>query len=579
MMKPTHALADILIALVALSACTGPTTQPGSRSGQLSPPRAPRESRTLVMAFRYEPAELVPKAISATGRLENVIRVYNAALALLDASETVRPYLADALPQVNSQSWLIFPDGRMETTYRLRPGLTWHDGRPLTAEDFAFAYRVYTAPELGMFTSAPQDQIEELLAPDARTILVRWRALYPDAGALKARDLDPLPRHILEEPFTALGHDPAEARTAFINHPYWANEFIGLGPYRLERWEPGSEMEAVAFAGHALGRPRIDRLILRFIPEENTALTNILSENVHIATRNSIRFEQGMILKGHWAAANRGVVLFGAGSLVYTHVQFRPEYLKVPEALDVRVRKALAHAIDSAALNDGLFEGNGLMSDTFITRTARYYPELNRAIAKYPYDLRRTEQLMAEAGLAKGADGFYAGAAGMPIRIPFMTRAGTQTERHQAIMADTWRRAGFDIQPYFLPVTGAATEAEARGTFPGFYLNQGGAGEGALAYLTSAHIGSPATRWNGLNRGGWANAEYDRLWEAFTSTLDRSERDRQVIQMAVSMSETLPIFSHLFNADVTAHVAALRGPEVEAPGSLGYWNIHEWELD
>lgn len=429
-----------------------------------------------------------------------------------------------------------------------------------------------------MVTSTPQDQIEELIAADARTVIVRWRTLYPDAGALKTRELDPLPRHILEEAFAAYEQDPAGGRTAFINHPHWANEFVGLGPYRLDRWEPGSEMQALAFAGHALGRPRIDRLLVRFIPDENTTLTNIFSENVHIATRNSIRFEQGVLLRRQWAASNRGVVLFGAGSLSYTHVQFRPDHIKVPELLDLGVRKALAHAIDSRALNDGLFEGQGLMSDTFIARSARYFPELDRAVAKYAYDPRRSEQLMAEAGFLKGPDGFYASAGG-PIKLPFMVRAGTQTEKHQAIMADTWKRAGFDVQPYFLPVTGATTELEARGSFPALYLNQGGAGERALAYLTTPQMGTPANRWGGLNRGGYSNPAYDQLWAAFTSTLDRSERDRQAIQMAVFISEALPILSHYFNADVNAHLAVLRGPQVEGPDSLNYWNIHEWERD
>jgi ABC-type transport system substrate-binding protein len=74
-------------------------------------------------------------------------------LVLNDDRESPTPYLAEALPTANTDTWRILPDGRMETIYRLRPSLTWHDGAPLTAADFVFAWRVYATPELGQGAS------------------------------------------------------------------------------------------------------------------------------------------------------------------------------------------------------------------------------------------------------------------------------------------------------------------------------------------------------------------------------------------------------------------------------------------
>src|SRR5947199_10653182 len=84
----------------------------------------PRPSRTLVVAHRYEPAVLAPKALGSNGPLTTT-RLFNAALAEFDHKGLPRPYLAEALPQLNTDTWQITPDGRMETTYRLRSGLTW----------------------------------------------------------------------------------------------------------------------------------------------------------------------------------------------------------------------------------------------------------------------------------------------------------------------------------------------------------------------------------------------------------------------------------------------------------------------
>jgi peptide/nickel transport system substrate-binding protein len=74
----------------------------------------------------------------------------------------------------------------METTYHLKPNLTWHDGAPLSAEDFVFAWKVYSTPEFGVATSPPIGLMEEVVAPDARTLLIRWRQPYPDAAESNA---------------------------------------------------------------------------------------------------------------------------------------------------------------------------------------------------------------------------------------------------------------------------------------------------------------------------------------------------------------------------------------------------------
>src|SRR5439155_17572422 len=134
------------------------------------------------------------------------------------------------------ESWQVFPDGRMETTYKLRPNLTWHDGTPLTAADFVFAWQVYTAPQVGIANVSPQNVMAEVAAPDPSTVVIHWRRLYPNAGVLDQADFPPLPPHILQGAFQ---QDPA----GLANQPYWTRDFVGAGPYRLTRWESGAFIE------------------------------------------------------------------------------------------------------------------------------------------------------------------------------------------------------------------------------------------------------------------------------------------------------------------------------------------------
>jgi peptide/nickel transport system substrate-binding protein len=529
------------------------------------------------MASRDEAVVLAAKSLTSTGRLDSTMRLFNASLTFRDGAGTPHPYLADALPRLNSESWRVFPDGTMETIYRLRPGLAWHDGTSLTADDFVFAWRVYTAPGLGLFTPAPQDQIQSVEAPDSQTIAISWRTPYPDAGALKNRDLDPLPRHLLQPSFAVYEQNPAAERDVFANLPYWTMDYVAAGPYRLERWEPGSHLSTVAFERHALGRPKIDRIVLRLIADENIVLTNVLAESVHVAATNALRFEHAAALKSSWGTSKRGVVLVEAASSNATMVQFRPEYQRTPELLDLRVRRALAHSIDREALNEGLFDGEGLFSASYVNPNARYYGEVERSVEQYSFDLRAMGELMSEAGLLKGPGGLYVNAGGEPLRPHLLGLASTHGAKTVTIMADVWKRAGLDVQSSILPAA-QSRDFEARATFPGMHNTNVNSSQDALNFFAAAQVGSPANRWGGNNRGGWVNAEFERLSELYRSTLDRDERDRQFVQMMVLLSQALPTIKNYFNVEVFAHLSELRGPAPGTPDTLTFWNIHEWEL-
>jgi peptide/nickel transport system substrate-binding protein len=562
----------VLLSLLLITACTSPAT-PAPSSGS-NAPAAPEASqsgnRTLSVAVRYEPTDLATK-ISSGFTIAFSKRLFNAALAIYDGNGVPQPYLAEALPQLNSESWRVEPDGRMTTTYRLRPNLTWHDGTPLSAEDFVFAYQVYSTPGLGTFYPAPQDRMEEVSAPDARTLVIRWRGLFPDAGVLHDQDLEPLPRHLLEALFRAGDPD------AFLNSPYWTREFVGTGPFRLVRWESGSFLQGDAFEGHALGRPKIDRVFVHFFTDENTALANLLAENVELALDNSLRFEHAQVLRRDWGSSNKGTVLLDPVQPRQTNIQFRPELVNPRGLLDLRVRKAIAHSVDKDLLLLGLLDGEVPPSDQFLPKTVPYFAELDRAIAKYPFDLRRTEQLMGEVGYRKGGDGLFVNAAGERFSFEHWVIAGSQNERQSAIMADGWRRAGFEVKEYAIPAAQSG-DGQVRASFPALSSVATGGGESQLNFLTRSQTPTPANRWRGNNRGAWFNEEYERLWDAFQSTLDRAERTRQVIQMMKIATDDVAMLWLFHSPNVTAHLSTLTGPDLGAPETIAGWNIHQWEL-
>src|SRR6266568_938870 len=140
----------------------------------------------------------------------------------------------------------------MESKYTLRPGLTWHDGHPLTADDFAFTRpaELYVV-ESGIEQIRPEvREMDDIVAQDPLTVVIRWKRPYTEAAA---PEQIAFPRHILEP--SLLQGDPE----AFRNHSYWTLDYVGAGPYRIDHWERGSYIEASAFPGFALGAPDLEQ--------------------------------------------------------------------------------------------------------------------------------------------------------------------------------------------------------------------------------------------------------------------------------------------------------------------------------
>jgi peptide/nickel transport system substrate-binding protein len=564
------------VLLIGIAVCTvacasaSPSRPPGEVS---TTAQSPTPGRTLVVVTRGEPDSLARKTIfRATGlSIHATAMLFNAELTLIDDTASPRPYLAEAIPQLNTDSWRVFPDGRMETTYRLRDGITWHDGTPLTSQDFIFAWKVFSTPSIGAAGLVPISVMEDVLSADDRTIVIRWKQPYPDADRIGAaeREFPPLPRHILEAPFV---QDQGEA---FGRLSYWTTDYMGLGTFRLDQWVPGSHIEASAFGGHILGKVKIDRLRILFLADFNTTLANILSGEAHIAIDDSLRSNEAAVLKQSWQPTNGGSVVVVPGQWRRSEPQLRPEYATPRAITDVRARRALAHAVDRAALAEALFGADGLPADSFIVPGPAYYQELDRTISKYPYDPRTSEALMGQVGWTRGPDGIFVHPEQGRFTSELKANASSQSDRETLIVTASLQAAGFDLRPVSVPPAQSRL-GEVRATFPTLYSGNGTVGERALLNLPSTQIPTAENRWVGSNRAGWASAEYDRLFDAYSSTLDRQERDRQVIGMLKVYTEDVGAISLFYDLKVVPHVSALVGPRDYAPETQVTWNAFEW---
>jgi peptide/nickel transport system substrate-binding protein len=237
--------------------------------------------------------------------------------------------------------------------------------------------------------------------------------------------------------------------------------------------------------------------------------------------------------------------------------------------------------VDLQALNEGIFGGKGAMGGTLVIRHSRYdrfqdqdkaVAAIDRAISKYPFDLRRSEALFAEAGFRRGADGVLVNGAGERMEMDVWADAGPQYEKEQAILGATWMEAGIKTSTTFVPPA-RLRDAKYRSSFSSLHTTSAG----RLESLLTREIPGEDNRWRGSNRGSWSSSEYDRLWESLNTTLDPDERVAQVTQMMKLVSEQLPLWMLYSNPSVSAYVAELRGPNSSSLNA-DVWNIHTWEL-
>lgn len=543
----TIGAALVLFTGVAVVACATP--DPTSQT-QAPPSRGPSidDTRTLIIATRSEPKALVASGLNLAhsgSSPDAPWQLFHASLVHTDEHHVPQPQLAENVPELGTASWRVFPDGRMELTWRLRPGLRWHDGAPLTADDFVLSFTFQKS-------ARPDSQVAEAAsAPDEHTFVIAYPGPFPGAAEVLWQ---PLPRHILGPALQELS--PQEA---FDTLAYWSTEFVGVGPYRLERWERGAFITGAAFPGYVGGRPRIARVQLVWIADPNAAVANLQSGAVHLATDRSITFEQVSVLRRDWAASpESGSLLLSAARAVYAQPQLRAEFARPALLLETRFRQALAHAIDKQAIVDVALDGEPGAAETIIARDMDFFPALERALTKYPFDLRRSEQLFAELGLSKEGDAFFH--QGERVSITLQAAAGGGGYLREAlVLADGWQRAGVEAPIRTLSPAEQADQ-ELSATYPGVRFTQLNVLANPFLYFTAATVASPANRWGGRNKGGFVDPEIERLADRYLAALDRNDRIQALIQGMAILSQRAAYFPLYYGYDVMAHSGRLAGP-------------------
>jgi peptide/nickel transport system substrate-binding protein len=532
------------------------------------PTAAPAVPRTLSIAMNRVPSGFGPHQSTDT----NLTPLFLSTLIKYKVwDDQFEPWLATELPSVDRGSWKILPDGRMEATWRLRRDVKWHDGTPFSAHDLVFGWQVVMDPQFGTVERGIPERMESVTAPDDYTLVIMWKELYNYANLLVRSGMTPLPRHLLEADFR---RDP----TTFQGHAYFSSAYVGNGPYRVTSYDPGEAIRFDAFPDYFLGRPKIDTIFYRVISDQNTALAQVLSNEVDVTMRSAIGLEPSLTAKQRWESAGEGTVHHVATGWSNVNLSWRNPWFE-----DVRVKRAMLHAIDREEIVQTVFSGLTKVPDTMVRPSDPLFPEVERRAMKYPYDVNRARALLAEAGWRPGSDGVLVNARGERFLLDSRATLGDrEVEAIQGAVGNFWKSIGIETQVNNLPRR-TMDEPNNRGNWPGacFCGAAGGSLEPNDPLYTDWHsrfIPTPENGWVGDNQEGWRGG--DAILDQWRQELNTERRNQLRLQLALKWAEDVVSLPLNFNVEITTVRKSVlnAAPRLGSGGANAMtWNIQEWD--
>jgi len=560
------ALALVSSGAIAIGCAPSPPTGGG---GDPQPPQAASGPKRLVAAIKGNPPTL-STAIDGAGAgntdgLTEVQQLLHAGLGAQDHNGRLVSRLAGEIPTIENGLWRLLPDGRMETTFRLRPDARWHDGTPVTAQDLVFTMEVALDRRIPMRRPPMYAAIDSTEALDANTLLVKWKAASIEADLLLTNGALPMPRHLLEAAYRE--QDPV----AFVALPYWTTAFVGTGPFKLHDWQVGSHMILRANDSYFLGRPKLDEMEIRFVLDSTAMVANLLAGAVDLNIGRGLSLEQALQARDQWAGRGRAEVEVQNWSALY------PQFIDPSPAIlaNVDFRRALVHALHRQELTDLLQDGLGPVADIFLIPGSEEYETVKQHVVRYEYDPRRAMQLFQQVGLTRAADGTLHDSSAQPVVVQVRTTRDDLRERVMYSMGEYWRAVGIRMEPSLI-ATQAQQARDYRATRPAFEFTRTPATPDGYH---SSGVPRPENNFNGDNRSRYGNSELDSLIDRYYLTVPKRERFESLGGVIRHITEHVVAVGVFYTVIPTLLSNSVQGASMpEVVGGRITFNAHEWDV-
>ncbi len=496
---------------------------------------APVTGDAIIMGTIGEASNLIPPLSSDSASREVSGNIF-VGLLKYDKNLKMVPWAAESYEVL---------EGGLHLRFRMRPGIRWQDGVEMTAEDVAFTYRMMTDKNTPTMYRGDYLAISSFTVTGKYAFEVRYDKPY--ARALETWLSAIMPRHLLEK--------------EDLRATKYARSPVGNGPYRFKEWIPGSRIVLEANPDYFEGRPNIDRIVYSVIPDTTTMFLELKAGAVDMMGLSPLQY----VYQSKDPAIADGYNLFRYLSFSYDYLAYN---LDSPLFKDVRVRRAIAHAVDKQEIIAGALLGQGVPS------IGPYVPGMwayNAQITDYSTDIKKAEVLLAEAGWKKDADGLLRNAKGLPFTFTILTNQGNDRRIKAAvIIQDRLKRLGMDVRIRTVEWAVFTSQFIDKGFFDTVLLGWTVPIEPDLYDVWH----SSRMRPNGLNFIRYSNKELDVILEKARSIFDRAERKKLYDRAQVILHEDQPYCFLYVPYSLPAVQKRFQGIE-EAPAGISY-NFNDW---
>ncbi|HEY3327356.1 MAG TPA: peptide-binding protein [Novimethylophilus sp.] len=494
----------------------------------------------MVDAMSGEPSGLIPMIAGESAASAIASHIFNSLLKY-DRDLELEGELA--------QSWEVSKDQKT-ITFRLKPNLKWADGAPLTSADVLFTWQLVTDDKTRTPYGSDYKLVNKAETPDALT----FRASYaqPYAPALDSwAGLQILPKHLLEK--------------QDINNTPFARKPVGSGYYRLEEWRSGERISLIRNPASALGPPRIDRLVSRFIPDPASQFLELMADNIDVMNLNPIQYARIVPARPE---LNKKIALYKELGNGYTYLGFN---LRHQPFDDKRVRQAINYAINKQELIDGVLLGLGEPVAAPYKPGTRW---VNPQLKPYAYDVEKARRLLKEAGFEDHDGDGILDRAGKPLAFEILTNQNKQREMSAVLIQRRLKEIGIDAKIRVLEWA----------SFLGRYIKTGDFDVVVLGWSLSLDPDQFSIWHSSQNKPGqfnfinYNNPQVDKLLEQGRLELDPDKRMKIYHEFSRILLEDSPIVYLYEGYGLPAISKRVRGIDnTLPPAGIGY-NSEQWYI-
>ncbi|WP_203074792.1 peptide ABC transporter substrate-binding protein [Falsiroseomonas ponticola] len=502
---------------------------------------------------------------------QEAARVFYEPLAGWAADGTLVPILAAEIP--SREAGTLAADGR-SVTWKLKQGVTWHDGTPFTADDVVFNWEYARNPANATVTSGSYKDIN-VVKVDSHTVRVEFPKPTPFwADAFVATRGMLIPKHLFQNFAGANSRDaPANLRP------------VGTGPYRFVSFAPGDLLRGELNPNyHMPNRPHFDTIEIKGGGDAVSAARAVL-QTADFDFAWNLQVEEEVL--GRLEAAGRGRVnVVDSGNIEFIQLNVTDPNTEVdgerssirtthPAFSDPAVRQAMNFLCDKNSLQQFIYGRAGRATANFLNNPPRYRSEAMRS----EFSVQKANEVLDAAGWVRGRDGIRA-KGNVRLRFVYQTSVNAPRQRTQALIKQAAQRAGIDLELKSVVATVFFSSDVANpDTYPKFYADM-------QMYTTTMTEADPQTfmnqyvswevsqksnNWQGRNVLRFRNEEYDRIFREADGEMDPVKRTAMLIRLNDIVCGSHHIIPLLSRPNVSGQINAMRT-------NLSGWDNYHWMI-